>query len=86
MVTAAALASLHETEKLELKITLWENLVFYTGGERMKEGMEWCRGSQGAGRREEGKNGKREDSQERNLLQGVLQLCITSFFLENVRI
>lgn len=37
LVAAAALVSLHETEKPELRMTLWGNLVFYTGGERMKE-------------------------------------------------
>lgn len=37
MVTDAALVSLHETEKPELRVALWGNLVFYTGGERMKE-------------------------------------------------
>lgn len=37
LVTAAALVSLHDTEKPELRITLWGNLGFYTGGERMKE-------------------------------------------------
>lgn len=46
------------------------------------EGMEWCRGSQGTCRKEEGKNGQKEDSQERNLLQGVLQLCITVSYLK----
>jgi len=28
--------SLHETEKPELRITLWGNPVFYIGGERME--------------------------------------------------
>ncbi|OPJ83133.1 hypothetical protein AV530_010542 [Patagioenas fasciata monilis] len=37
LVTDAAFVSLHETEKPELRIALWGNLVFYTGGERMKE-------------------------------------------------
>ena len=37
LVTAAALVSLHETVKPELRMTLWGNLVFYTGGERMKK-------------------------------------------------
>lgn len=38
MVTAAALVSLHETEKWELRIALGGNLVFYTRGQRVKEG------------------------------------------------
>lgn len=37
---------------------------------------------QGIPRREKGKNGKREDSQGRNLLQGVLQLRITVSYLK----
>lgn len=37
LVAAVGLVSLHDAEKPELRITLWGNLVFYTGGERVKE-------------------------------------------------
>lgn len=71
LVTAAALVSLHDTEKPELRITLWGNLVFYTGGERMKE---WNDAGDHKETAEEGKiKMEREDSQKKKSLQGVLQ-------------
>lgn len=72
LVTAAALVSLHDTEKPELRITLWGNLVFYTGGERMKE---WNDAGDHKETAEEGKIKMEREKirRKKKSLQGVLQ-------------
>lgn len=82
LVTAAASVSLHDTEKPELRIT-WGNLVFYTGGKRMKE---WNDAGDHKETAEERKTKmEREKIQKKKILQGVLQLYIVVSYLKRFR-
>lgn len=83
LVTAAALVSLHDTEKPELRIT-WGNLVFYTGGKRMKE---WNDAGDHKETAEERKTKmEREKIQRKKNIARSTTVVHRSFLLEKVQI
>lgn len=85
LVTAAALVSLHDTQKPELRITLWGNLVFYTGGERVKEWNDAGNHKEPAEEEKVKMEREKIHRKKKNIARGTT-VVHHSFLLENIQI